>query len=197
MATQSTPSLKRWTRSALMPCLLGAMLAASIAPAKSASIDGVTFEPAVDLYGLPLPLSSCGLRETLWINLYAAALYLPQQTLPREIIMSENVPKKVTIKVTWDGSIPERVPQDWRDAFSGEVNRDLRGDLRQVYQAIEPGDVLEVAYMPQRGTIVVRNGETVLTRPDHALMAQLLEVWLGPQAVSPSLRQALLSGRCG
>lgn len=84
---------------------------------------GVELEESILLNSKPLTLSSCGVRDTLWIEHYAAGLYVPPGT-SAQVVRDPNYPKAVRMKFIDGRYLPERIPEKWR----GVLQRELKAD---------------------------------------------------------------------
>ena len=179
-------------RAALLAGVLGSTL-----PARAAQVAGVTLPPTETVQGQQLQLASCAAYEKLWMDLYALSLYLPPGTPTNASrILDSGVPKLLRLDVTYDGRVPNGLPDDWAQRLRDEVSREFMRTLRNQYNDLKGGDTVRIAYVPGQGTTLMVNGNVVVTRPGSELMASMLELWIGPDPVSGNLKRLLLSGPC-
>ncbi len=111
-------------------------------------------------------------------------------------IRDPGTPKALRLEIVYDGSVPDDMPEDWRLHLREEISRDMFRALKELYHDIEKGDVVVFGFDPNSGSAIRLNGERVAFNDDTDLMDALLELWIGPSAVSKNLRSLLLSGRC-
>jgi hypothetical protein len=152
------------------------------------------------VFGQPLLLTSCGVREMWWQNLYLVSLYLPKPTRDVATILSSDIEKAVRLDVLYDGQIPESMPESWRLHLEQQrVPTEVMQQLTSVYAKVArvgSGAVLFLAYAPGTGTVVTLNGTEILHERGAALINALLNLWLGPDPESENLRRLLLQGSC-
>ena len=185
------------TASRLCRAVLGAGLLLGLAgPAWSAQVAGVTVPPTETVQGRQLRLVGCASREMLWMNLYALSLYLPRPMDDASAILGESMPKLLRLDVTYDGRVPNGLPEDWASRLREEVSREFLRTLRGLYNDLRGGDTVRIAYVPGEGTTLSVNGRTVVSRPGGALMDSMLELWIGQDPVSGDVKRLLLSGSC-
>lgn len=188
-----------------MPCrcslkaAIAVLIMAVIAPvaAGAATVEGATLPPTLQVHDSELSLRGCGVREAFFINVYVAGLYLSEAHMTQEQILSPDTPKAVRLQIVYDGSLPQDIPDSWRQPLDEMVRWDLRQTIKAVYADFRAGDQVTIKYGPQLGTEVIVNGQQIRQTPGHDLMEPLLRLWIGERAVSPDLRQLLLSGSCG
>lgn len=187
------------TRSAspLARAALAAALCCAAPAAQAAQVAGVTLPPAETVQGRQLRLAGCAVRESLWMELYAVSLYLPQGT-PADAgrILDDGTAKLLRLDVTYDGQVPNGLPQDWAQRLRDEVSRDFMRTLQNQYNQLKAGDTVRIFYVPGQGTTLSVNGNTVTTRPGGELMRSMLGLWIGRDPVSGNMRRLLLSGSC-
>lgn len=171
---------------ALLALLAGAPAQAQLAPPAAPA--------AVAHAGGELQLVGRATRQSLWVDLYSVALYLAEPRRDPAYIARPTVPKAFRVEVLYDGELPDRIPEDWADELLPPLEPAERSELRRSYRRLAEGDVLLFAFEPGAGTAMTLNGEPVLRRVDGAFMDGIVDLFLGPSAVSPTLRTALLSG---
>jgi hypothetical protein len=187
------------TRSAypLARTALAAVMCCAAPDAWTAQVAGVTLPPTESVQGRQLWLAGCAVRESLWMELYAVSLYLPQGT-PTEAgrILDDGTTKMLRLDVTYDGRVPDGLPQDWARQLRDEVSRDFVRTLRNQYNRLKAGDTVRISYVPSQGTTLSVNGDTVTTRPGGEVMDGMLGLWIGRDPVSGNMKRLLLSGSC-
>ena len=141
-----------------------------------------------------LPLASCATRETLWLDLYQVALYLPDGTpLDPQAILRSETPKIVRLHVTYEGEVPADIPEAWQERVRAETER----ELQDIYSGLNTGDVVLLAHRPDEGTTVVVNGSVAKTDRSGRLVADLLGALIGDDPTSNNMKRLLTSpGAC-
>ena len=179
-------------RAALLAGVLGSTL-----PAQAAQVAGITLPPTETVQGRQLQLASCAAREELWMDLYALSLYLPPGApINAARIRDDGTAKLLRLDVTYDGRVPNGLPEDWARRLRDEVSREFMRTLRNQYDGLRGGDTVRISYVPGQGTTLAVNGRAVATRPGSELMDSMLELWIGCDPVSGNMKRLLLSGPC-
>jgi hypothetical protein len=132
----------------------------------------------------------------LWKDLYALSLYLPRPTGDASAVLGEAMPKLLRLDVTYDGKVPDGLPEEWAGRLREEVSREFMRTLRGIYNELRGGDTVRIAYAPGGGTTMTVNGRVVASRPGSDLMDSLLGLWIGRNPVSENMKRLLLSGSC-
>jgi len=168
--------------------------------AQALTIENVTFadsiaigEKAVSLRGAAL------LRWLKLVKVYVAALYLPEQAKPSEVL--SDIPKRleinylVAIKGADFGPAAEAILA--RNVSGAELKR-LRhriDRLNAAYRDIKPGDRYALTYQPGKGTELSLNGEPLVTIEGADFAAAYFGIWLGHKPLDGNLKKALLHKR--
>ena len=149
---------------------------------------------SVTVQGTSLPLASCATRETLWLDLYRVALYLPEDVpLDARAILSPDTAKTVRLHVLYEGDVPDDIPEAWRERMRQETQR----ELRDVYSGLNTDDVVLLTHRPREGTTVMVNGRVTPTDAGARLVPDLLEALIGDDPTSQNMKRLLLTrGPC-
>ena len=166
-----------------------------VASATAATFAGVQLEPAVRVDGQALALASCGVRETLWIDHYVAALYLPPGSAPAAA-RDERKSKVVRLHIVDSLFLPARIPGKWRRALERELPPGPMQRLQQVYRRLREGDALTISYAPRSGLAMQLNGAEVLRLGGHDAIDSILEAWAEDLPVEEKLRRLTSEHPC-
>ena len=188
---------------------LGAALALGVAsaslapPAAAVEVDGVEVEPTLEVAGAPLSLAGAGTRTRFFIELYVAALYLPEGMDPSDatgVILADE-PMAITLDIVSDRVTRERMVEALEEGFAASTG----GDLAPVQDGIDAmlgamdapivaGSAYRLAYEPGVGTRVSRDGEEILTVEGEPFKRALFGIWLSDDPVQASLKKAMTGG---
>lgn len=177
----------------LTTLIVGAALAS--AAAQAATLAGVRLEPTLRVNGETLALVSCGVRDTMWIDHYAAGLYLPKGDSPKTVQDGRRA-KAVRMKVIQARFLPDNIPEKWRGALKSELKHEPMVQVREAYDRIEDGDVVTFTYVPQQGVTMSVNGKTVVNTPGHAVIDSILKAWSGKDPTTGKLNRLTLEHPC-
>ena len=184
--------------STLVCVILIAYLTGTSTSALAAQVAGITLAPTETVHGQTLHLTGCGVREELWMEIYTVSLYLPQGTLAdASRIRERNVPKLLRLDVTYNGSVPNGLPDEWAQRLREQVSHEFIRTLQNQYNDLKQGDTVRIAYVPNEGTTLSVNGQVVTTRTGAELMDAMLDLWIGTNPISGNIKRLLLSGSCG
>lgn len=142
-----------------------------------------------------LEIRACGVRKTLWIEHYAAALYLPRGASV-EALRDGHRAKAVSLHLIETRYLPERIPSKWRRAFEQHLDRRGMALLQRIYASLSPGDVVTVVYTPARGVTVAMNGKQLLRLRGDGLVRSILRTWAGGQPLGAKLHDLEATHAC-
>lgn len=178
---------KRWFAGMALIAFAPALAAATLA--------GVHLAPTLSVAGQALQLVSCGMRETLWIDHYAAGLYVPPGA-SAQVARDAKHPKAVRLKIIEARYLPEKIPEKWRGALNSELEREPMVRVRRAYGALREGDEVTFTYAPQEGVTMQVNGRAVMRASGHGVIDAILEAWAGEDPVSGKLSRLSLEHPC-
>ena len=142
---------------------------------------------------VPIPLLSQATRAHLLghVEVYAVALY-GNRPLERGQLLSSDVAKALRIEVMYEDDPGRRLALDWRRELVPTLEPAAVTHLRGAFAALKRGDVIQVEYVPERGTTVRVNKAVVVSEVNHELMLAFLDHWIGQRPVSEDLKRSLL-----
>lgn len=167
--------------------LLAALLVADAAAA---------LPSALHLGELRLEPASCGVRSTLWIEHYVAALYLPDRARALEALAEAGSAKALYVRILNGDHLPARMPREWREPIARHLTADDLARAREAYQRLSPGDEMIVAYRPGAGVHLVVNGRIVAASPGHALVEAVLDTLADGEPLEAKLRELMERNVC-
>ena len=191
-------------RSIALKLLAGLCIAASVAGASAAKIEGQTFDDHIHLADADLVLNGVGLRGVLWIKGYVAGLYMAQKGSTPEKVLAVKGAKRIQMKMLLDVEAKE-----FTKAFNVGIRRNsseaenaaLKDRIDQFDHVIDligklnKGDVVNLDFMPTRGLVLTVNGVVKgQPIPGEDLYAGILKIFIGEQPVDKKLKAGLLGG---
>ena len=174
---------------------MAAFTLALVSAAAAATLAGVQLAPSLELGGRKLELVSCGVRDTLWIDHYAAGLYVPYGS-SAHAARDAGAAKAVRLKVIQARYLPERVPEKYREALQRELAREPMVKVRRAYDRLSDGDVVTFTYLPTEGVTMLVNGRQVMQAPGHDAIESILEAWSEKDPISGKLHRLRLEHPC-
>ena len=164
---------------------------AALAAAGALSLPG-----AMRLGDYTLAPASCGVRETLWIDHYAAVLYAPPGMAPDAALLDPSRAKALEIQIVSSAFIPGELPRKYRRVLEQSLDADTFARVRTAYRMLQSGDSISLAYVPGEGLSVQLNGTQVARTSGHALIESILEVWADGKPVPARLQSTIAKHPC-
>jgi hypothetical protein len=124
------------------------------------------------------------------MELYALSLYLPSGTATdASRILVGGTLKLLRLDVTYDGRVPNDLPEEWAQQLREQVSREFMRTLQNHYNNLKSGDTVRIAYVPGQGTTLTVNRRAVVTRPGSELMNAMLGMWIGRDPISGDMKR--------
>jgi len=164
-------------------------------------ISGVDIPDSITLQGsdATLVLNGAGLRKKLFMKIYAGALYLPEKMADEQAILSDPGPASVDMYIIYSEISKEKIIGGWEDGLKANLTQleldSFRPRLDQfntMFKAVQKGDTIRIAYLPDIGTEVRINDEWRGVIPGNDFYRALLKIWIGASPVNPSLKDDML-----
>lgn len=144
----------------------------------------------------PLAAASCHVRKTLWIQHYAASLYVPPQASAVDAMQDPSRPKAVQVLILSRTFLPAEMPKKYRRTLESQLDGDTMGKIRAAYKELQPGDLVTLAYQPGPGMSLELNGEVVAAAKSHAVIEALLRTWADDEPVPQRLSSTIQRNPC-
>lgn len=182
-------------------CLALAALSPAQAAAPDNQVAGIQLPDRVSVAGRDLVLNGAGLRRFMFMDIYVAALYLPERRHDTHTILDLDIPRSLQLTLLRDVSTQQNLDtlKDGliannsaaeMEAIHGEVETFL-GYIRGLRE-VTAGTTIRLNYVPGTGTRVSVNGRFLGTVAGEAFNRAMLRIWLGEDPVETSLKRALL-----
>ncbi len=179
-------------------------LCTSLAPgiSSAATLDGQTFEDSLRLGSDDLKLNGLGIRAVLFFKGYVAGLYLKDKATTMQQVVATAGAKRLQMRMLLNAG-----PSDFNEALVAGIRvnatpaelAQLKSRITQLEQTISEigrtvvGDVINIDYLPGRGTSLTVNGTPKGSPIEGAdFYHALLRIFVGNHPVDPRLKQGLL-----
>jgi len=143
----------------------------------------------------PLVPAACGVRQTLWIEHYAAQLHVPAGKTAAALHDPQQ-PKMLRMRILNSMLMPSDIPRRWRDALQPVLDAETMRRLRAGYRTLQEGDTVVVTYEPQRGVKLRINERTVADAKGHGAIDALLAAWAHNTPVEQKLAGTVSRNPC-
>ena len=195
---RSRTSAWRWL---IAPTLIAsALLSANALGAAEVEQNGALFATESSADGESLVLTGTGVaRYRVIFTVYAAGLYLPEQT-PENAILAPDTPRRLEIEYFHTIAASDIIKaantklETQLSAAELERLRPAIARFHALYQGVEAGDRYHMDYQPGRGTELRFNGKPVGRVGGGDFARAYFGIWLDKDdPLSPSLRDDLLA----
>lgn len=172
--------------------------------AAAAEVEGVSLSDRLHVGTRDLVLNGAGVRSKfVFLDLYVAALYLPEKTKSSDAILSGAGENRMALHIlrnidseTLSKSFYKSIALNLTRAELAALDVQLRqfSALFTMMSEAKEGDVITMDYAPGKGTNINFNDVTIGRIEGAAFNRALLKVWLGSKPVQEDLKKGLLGG---
>lgn len=175
---------------------------ASFAGAQPVDVEGVKFEPTIQVGGQTLQLNGAGVRTRAIFKVYAAGLYVPQKSSSSAALLEQKGPRRVAIHMlrdvdadTFAGALSDGLKANHTDAQLSALKTQidaLQATLKAAGEA-KKGNVIHFEFTPDAGTRVLVNGQPKgAAIPGEDFFAAVLRIWIGEKPADAALKKGMV-----
>ncbi|MCK7543300.1 chalcone isomerase family protein [Marinobacter bryozoorum] len=180
--------------------VMGICVAMTLAATATAiEVDGVDVRDSFEAGSEQLTLNGAGTRSKFFIELYVAALYLPESSSDNQAILAADEHQAIALHVTSGRINSDNMTEATLEGFEKSTDGNLapiQGEVDQLLQVfadeINEGDVFDLVYVPGEGVQVIKNGQLGDTIGDRAFKEALFGIWIGDDPAQGSLKDDML-----
>lgn len=180
-------------------------MAVSAVWADAWTVAGHTYDDQATVGGEKLVLNGAGVASKYGLTFYTVGLYLKKPQREAQAVASDTGPKRLRIRMKWDVAA-EEFGKALRDGVAKRAAPALQTQLAprierfnnqvKALGKLKNGDVIDLDYLPGKGMQLSLNNSPRGEAIEGAdLYAAVLNIYLGEQALSPTLRASLLGSR--
>lgn len=165
-------------------------------------VGGVTLPATQKFKEHTLHLNGAGVREKLWIDLYAAGLYLEKKTSNADEVLNSDKPMAIKLhivsKLITSDKMVEAVTEGFEKATNGNtapIQDEINTMLGFFKEDIKKNDVFDLVYVPSKGVIAHKNGKERGVVEGKEFKKALFGIWLSNRPADDDLKKELLSGK--
>ena len=162
-------------------------------------VGGVTIPETVNFQGKSLTLNGAGVREKLWIDLYAGGLYLSNKSSNASEIVSANEPMSIKLhivsKLITSDKMMEAGHEGFENSTSGNtapISSEIKKFTNFFMEEIKKNDVFDVVYIPSKGVVAYKNKKELGTIEGIEFKKALFGIWLSNRPADDDLKEAML-----
>jgi hypothetical protein len=184
-------------KSCRMSLALALLLAGSAVPGTASPPvkAGVQLAPTLKTDAGALTLLVCGVRDTLWVDHYVAALYVAPGA-STQAVLDPAAPKAVRMHMVDSRYLPRDLPKKWREPLRKGLEQQAYAHVRAAFSQLGDGDVVTITYMPQEGVNMRVNGRTLATAQGHNVIDSILAAWAEREPVAQKLKTLAANNSC-
>jgi len=150
--------------------------------------------------GHKLVLNGAGVRSKFFLDVYVAALYLPNQMTEASDIIDSDEAMAIRLFITSDMITSKRMADSTRDGFVrstggnlAPIETEVEELIKAFQEEIEKGDIFDLVYEPGQGVTVYRDGKAASNVKGLEFKKALFGIWLSEDPIQKSLKKALVS----
>jgi hypothetical protein len=175
-----------------------------VASAQPVELEGVRFEPTVQVGGQTLQLNGAGIRTRAIFKVYVAGLYVPQKSTDANALLAQKGPRRVAIHMlrnvdadTFATSLADGLKANHTEQQLAALKAQsdaLTATLKAIGEA-KKGDAIFFEFTPEAGTRIVVNGQprgNPIAGEDF--FTAVLRIWLGNRPADSDLKRGMLGG---
>jgi Chalcone isomerase-like len=171
---------------------------------QAAQLEGHSFDDKLVLDNKPLVLNGLGLRGVAWIKAFVVGLYLPARTTDGTKAMAMSGPKRLQLRIMLNapskelskavrGGVRKNELPEQQALLANRV--DALGKSIDSIGDLSPGDVLDLDFIPSKGTQIRYNGKVVggyVAGEDF--YRSVMKIFVGDRPVDKEMKAGLLRG---
>lgn len=162
-------------------------------------IGGATLPNTLEYGSEKLILNGAGVREKFWMDMYAGGLYLKNKSGDATEIMNNDeamalklhiVSKMITSKRMMDA-----VNEGFENATGGNtapIQAEIKKFISFFEDEINKGDIFDLVYLPERGSVIYKNGKESGTIQGMEFKKALFGIWLSDEPADDDLKKGML-----
>ena len=187
-----------------MKKLIALFLLCLTAQAFALEVAGVKLADNVHLGSRDLQLNGAGVRSRFFLDLYIAALYLPEKNTSGAAVLADGGEKRMALHLLFSisadhlfSALNNAIVANHTPAELSALEVPLK-EFAAIFHRIDEvkkGDVVALDYLPGSGTQISLNGVVKGTVGGAPFNSALLKVWLGDKPAQADLKQKLLGGQ--
>ena len=147
-----------------------------------------------------LKMNGGGIREKYWINLYIGCLYVTNKSSDQNKIINADEPMAIKMRIVSGMVSNSKLETAVREGMEkstggkmGPVQDRMETLIKKGFAAdVVDGDVFDLAYMPGKGTSLIKNQKTLVTVKGLDFKKALFGVWLCDDPADESLKKKML-----
>ena len=147
-----------------------------------------------------LVLNGAGVREKMFMDLYACGLYLKKNTHNSSTVINSDEHAAIKIHIISSLITSKKMIDAVEEGFkksTGGKTKAIRKEIEEFKKVfskteIQKKDVYDIIYVPKKGTVIFKNGKIQPIIKGLAFKQALFGIWLCDKPADKDLKKALL-----
>jgi len=178
----------------LLPLVLLLLSFFTLAPSYAAEIPS-----EVEYKGVKLTLNGHGTRIRFFMKAYEGSLYLESKSNNAEEIINDDVPMSIRMDVISSLVTPDAMRTALNEGLEKSTGNNTNPIIKEINQLnsslnseVGAGDFYEFIYLPNSGTHVLKNSESVDVIPGIEFKKAFFGIFLSNNPIQKSMKKAML-----
>lgn len=162
-------------------------------------ISGVTPAKSIEVSGKQLTFNGAGLREKLFLDLYVGSLYVTNKSTDGNKVANADEAMAITLDIVSGLITSDKMISATNEGFEKSTNGNtepIKNEIATFISAfkeeIKTGDHFVIAYTPEGGVEVSKNGKKIKTIQGLEFKKALFGIWLGKKPADDDLKEGML-----
>ena len=163
-------------------------------------VNGIIIPNIVKVNSKYLKLNGAGVREKMFLDLYIGALYVEKRSSNAQNIIDANNLMSIKLRIISNMVNRENMEEAIREGFKKSTKgntKSLDSKIDELINkgfagVIEKGDVMDLEYIPGKGTYLKKNGKTLVVIPGLEFKKALFGIWLCDEPADANLKKKML-----
>ena len=178
--------------------ILIALMGISFASAQT-KVGGVNIPGEVTFEGEKMMLNGAGVREKLWIDLYAGGLYLQNKSNNATEIVNAEKPMAIKLHIVSKLITSDKMVDAVNEGFENSTGGNMSAISTEIdtfkgffMEEIKKNDVFDLVYIPSKGVNVYKNNKLRGTIEGKEFKKALFGIWLSNRPADDDLKEDML-----
>ncbi|GAA4279031.1 chalcone isomerase family protein [Aquimarina mytili] len=146
-----------------------------------------------------LKLNGAGMREMLWIDLYAGGLYLQNKSKDPKAILDADETMAIKLNIVSGFVTQKKMIKAVRDGFNKAtfgntkaLDERINKFIRFFSEPIVKNDIFDIVYVKDKGVKAFKNGKELGVIEGRDFKYALFKIWLGDEPASEGIKKGML-----
>ncbi|MFD2561987.1 chalcone isomerase family protein [Aquimarina rubra] len=146
-----------------------------------------------------LKLNGAGMREMLWIDLYAGGLYLQKKSKDPRAILDANETMAIKLNIVSGFVTQKKMIKAVRDGFNKAtfgntkaLDERINMFIKFFNEPIVKNDIFDIVYIKDKGVKAFKNGKELGVIEGRDFKYALFKIWLGDEPASEGIKNGML-----